>query len=394
MSEPTRIYLDNAATSWPKPESVHQAVENAMRNIGAAAGRSVYREAVQAEQLVEEARRRIAELLGVRQFQRIVFTANGTDSLNTALYGVLRAGDHVVTSVAEHNSTLRPLYYLEDSRQVTVSRVPCNAQGLIDPDDIQAAVTPRTRLISLLHASNVTGAIQPIEEVARFARQRDLLLLVDAAQSLGHIPINAEQIGIDLIAAPGHKGLLGPLGTGVLYVGPRAEPGIVPFRQGGAGGLSHERTQPAELPHRLEAGNLNVPGIAGLAAGVAFLQEQTITRLRRHELELTSRLLAQLTAMQGVTVFGPPDPRQRVGVVSLNLDGFDCQEASALLDAHWGIQTRAGLHCAPLMHESLGTLAKDGRSGGTLRISLGPFTTVGQIDAACQAIGQMSLTQS
>jgi cysteine desulfurase family protein len=385
-----RIYLDNAATSWPKPETVYAVIDGYMRQNGAPAGRAAYREAAEAERLVAAARRQVASLLGAHDWRRIAFTANGTDSLNAALQGVLRPGDHVVTSVAEHNSTLRPLRYLRDSRQITVSSIGCGSEGVIDPEDVRRAIAPQTRLIALVHASNVTGAVQPIQAVAEIARQHDLLFLVDAAQSLGHLPFEVTKIHADLVAAPGHKGLLGPLGTGVLYVGPRAEASIEPYRQGGAGVLSHEERQPRELPERLEAGNLNVPGIVGLGAGVEYLRRRTVAELRAHEVALIDRALSRLASMPGIELYGPKKSADRVGVVSLKIAGFSPQEAAAVLDATWGIQARAGLHCAPLMHRSLGTIAADGRSGGTLRLSFGAFTTSDDVDAACDAIEQMA----
>ena len=385
MSE-RRIYLDNAATSWPKPEAVYRAVEHYQRELGAPAGRGSYREASDVERLVADARRRVAGLVGAEEPKRIVFTCNGTDSLNLALHGTLRPGDHVVTTVVEHNSVLRPLRWLAEKRDVTVSRVSCDKDGIVDPAEIRSAIGPKTRLVALVHVSNVTGAIQPAAEVGLIARERGILFLVDAAQSLGHVPLNVQELGAHLLAAPGHKGLLGPLGTGLLYIAPGVESQLASLRQGGTGTQSNEDRQPDTLPEKYEAGNLNVPGLVGLGAGIAFLQERGIGEIRRHECELTNRMLYGLAEISGVTVFGPRDQQQRVGVVSVTIKGYDAREAAALLDAQYNVQTRAGLHCAPLMHEALGTA----KTGGTLRFSPGPFTTPEEIEAAVTAIAEIA----
>ncbi len=377
-----RIYLDNAATSWPKPEAVYAIVDRYQRELGAPAGRSAYREANEVERLVNDARRRVVQLLHVDDPARIVFTSNGTDSLNLALHGLLRPGDHVISSVAEHNSTLRPLRSLQDTRGVQVTLVGCDAAGFVDPDEIRRAIRSETRLIALIHASNVTGALQPVAEVGRLAREHGLLFLVDAAQSVGHLPIDVAELNADLIAAPGHKGLLGPLGTGILYIGPGVEERLTPIRQGGTGTQSDSAEQPTTLPERYEAGNHNVPGILGLGAGVAYLQQRSLEDVRRHDQELAGRLIARFLQIGGVKIHGTRDLPRRVGVVSISVAGYDPQELAVMLDSACGIQVRAGLHCAALMHRSLGTIDR----GGTVRFSFGPFTTTEDIDAAADAV--------
>lgn len=379
-----RIYLDNAATSWPKPEAVYAIVDRYQRELGAPAGRSVYREANEVERLVNDARRRVARLLHVDDAARIVFTSNGTDSLNLALQGLLRPGDHVISSVAEHNSTLRPLRYLQDNRGVQVTLVGCDAAGFVDPDEIRLAIRSNTRLIALVHVSNVTGTVQSVPDVGRLAHEHGLLFLVDAAQSVGHLPMDVAALNADLLAAPGHKGLLGPLGTGILYIAPGVEQHLTPIRQGGTGTQSDSAEQPATLPDRYESGNHNVPGILGLGAGVAYLQQCGLADLRRHDQELTGRFIARLLQIGGVTVYGPGELPRRVGVVSISVAGYDPQELAIMLDSVCGIQVRAGLHCAAQMHHSLGTAAR----GGTVRFSLGPFTTTEDIDAAAEALEQ------
>lgn len=382
----TRIYLDNAATSWPKPAAVYDAVDQYQRSVGAAAGRGAYREAVEVERRLLETRRSVARLIGAADARRVIFTCNGTDSLNLALQGVLRKGDHVVTSVVEHNSTLRPLRYLESHRGVEVTRVRCDSTGTVDVADVRAALRPTTRLIAIVHASNVTGALQPLAEIGQLAKQYGVLFLVDAAQSLGHVPLPVDQLPIDLLAAPGHKGLLGPLGTGILYIAPEIEQQLEPLRQGGTGTVSESDEQPATLPDRYESGNHNVPGLVGLGVGVDFLLKQDLTAMRQRECQLTQRLLDGLGEISGVKLWGPASAMQRVGVVSFQVASYDPQEVAAHLDAAYAIQVRAGFHCAPLLHEALGT----SRLGGTARISLGPFTTDTDIDAAVRAVAELA----
>ena len=388
MTQPDRIYLDNAATSWPKPDSVYAAVDHYQRKLGGPAGRSFYREAAEVERKIDQARRAVAVLLGVDQPNRIVFTANGTDSLNLAMHGILRSGDHAITSVVEHNSVLRPLRFVEENHGVKVTRVGCDGRGVVDPDAIARAIGHRTKMIVLVHASNVTGALQPVSEVGKIAREHGVLFLVDAAQSLGHRPVDAKQLGADLLAAPGHKGLLGPLGTGILYIGPRVEEQMMSVRQGGTGTESQQDRQPDSLPDKYEAGNHNVPGIVGLGASLIYLHNQEPDAIARHNAQLTGRLLDGLSDISGVAIHGPADASKQVGVVSITLSDYDPQEAAGMLDAAYRIQVRPGLQCAPLMHQSLGTAA----GGGTVRFSLGSFTTDRQIDTAISAVSELAST--
>lgn len=381
-----RIYVDNAATSWPKPDAVYLAVDRYMRECGAPAGRSAYADAVSAARIVDRARNSIARLLGVDDVRRIVFTLNGTDALNIAIHGVVRAGDHVVTTHAEHNSVLRPLRFLEETKNVEVTRVPCDAAGFVDPGNVVAAIRSNTRLVAVTHASNVSGALQAVAEIGAAARDCGALLLVDAAQSLGHVPVSFDALSADLLAAPGHKGLLGPLGTGVLVVGPRAESQITSLRQGGTGTQSEDDRQPVELPERLEAGNHNVAGITGLAAGVEYLLERGVDKIRQHELALTGRLLEGLRGTANVTVHAPVDLDRQVGVVSISIADYEPQEVAAALDSGYGIQVRAGLHCAPLIHKQVGS----DTAGGTVRFSVGPFNTEADVDAILAAMEEIA----
>jgi cysteine desulfurase/selenocysteine lyase len=383
---PNRVYLDNAATSWPKPEPVYRAVEHYMREIGAPVGRGVYDEAVAAQGLVEGTRRAIAQWIGAKRAENVIFTLNGTDALNTAIHGALADGGHVVTTLAEHNSVLRPLAALQEAGRIQLSRVTCDATGVVDPAEIRRAMRPTTRLVALTHASNVTGMIQPAAEVGAIARDRGALFLLDAAQTVGEIAIDVEQLHVDLLAAPGHKGLLGPLGTGFLYIRPEIEDQIPAFRQGGTGTHSDRDRQPSEMPDKFEAGNLNVPGIAGLGAGVTWLAERGIETLRKDAIERTAKLINGLSQIKGLRIYGARSAESRVAVVSISVAGYDPQELAATLDAAFHVQSRAGLHCAPLMHRTLGTMA----AGGTLRFSPGPLTTDEEIDIAIRAVAEVA----
>lgn len=385
MAQRERIYLDNAATSWPKPPTVAESVERYLRENGASAGRGVYSHSQQVTQIINATRRRVAMLLGVREPRRIIFTFNGTDSTNLALHGCLRSGDHVITSEAEHNSVLRPLRFLEQHVGVEVTHVPVDETGLISPDDVRQAIRPNTRAIAILHASNVTGVLQPLQDIASVARDHDLLTIIDAAQTAGHLAIDAEHWGLDLVASSGHKGLLGPLGTGILYVGPRAEACVRPLRQGGTGSESESDEQPHSLPQRLESGNLNVVGLVGLERSTAYIQERDPAELRLHEQRLTARLLDGLRTIGAVQIYGPRNAEQQVGVVSIRAKGYDPQELATILDAEFAIQVRSGLHCAPRMHRRLGTL----ELGGTVRLSVGSFTEEPQVDAAVEGLAEL-----
>lgn len=383
MNETTaRIYLDNAATSWPKPESVYLAIDAYQRQIGAAAGRGAYGQATEVERLVGDARHRVGQLIGVPVGHPVIFTCNGTEALNLALHGVLRPGDHVITTETEHNSVLRPLRELERLRGVELTIVPCDDYGVVDPRAVQRAIRPRTRLIAMIHASNVTGALQPVADVGQIAAEYGLLFLVDAAQSVGHVPLDVQGWNVHLLAAPGHKGLLGPLGTGFLYVAANIRDQVHPLRQGGTGTRSESERHPESYPEGFEAGNLNVPGIVGLGAGAAFVAEQGWQRLRQHEMQLTETLLTGLREIPGVSVLGPTAADRRLGVVSICVEGYDPQEVAFMLDSAHGIQVRSGLHCAARIHARLGTLDR----GGAVRFSTGPFNTLEQVSCALEAV--------
>ncbi|MEX0726573.1 MAG: aminotransferase class V-fold PLP-dependent enzyme, partial [Planctomycetaceae bacterium] len=363
----SRIYLDNAATSFPKPEGVYRAVETYQREQGTAVGRGIYHTSMSVSQKVRSCRHRAAMLFGAESPERMIFTFNGTDSLNMVIHGLFahQPGGHVVTTAAEHNSVLRPLRTLERRKQCEVTVVDVDDVGRCRPGEIERSLHSGTRLVAITHVSNVTGTIQPIEEVVDICQRRRIPVLLDAAQSAGHLPIDLKTLPVDFLACPGHKGLLGPLGTGLLYIRPGCEDRLESLRQGGTGTQSELDEQPSELPEKYESGNHNAPGLVGLDEGLAYIQQRTIAVLLDHERQLTERLLTGMLSMNNVTVYGPKQIDGRLGVVSFNVAGYAPQDVAAILDAAAEIEVRSGLHCAPLMHRALGTVA----GGGTVRIS-------------------------
>ena len=381
-----RIYLDNSATSWPKPDAVYDAIDHYQRQIGASVGRGAYVSAQQAQRLVAETRAACARLLGIADPKQLVFTANGTASLNLAIHGLLQPADHVVTTVCEHNSVLRPLYWQAEHNGIELTHVGCDAAGFVDPAAIAEAISPGTRLVAVTHASNVTGAIQPIAEIIRIAHDAGALVLVDAAQTAGGVPIDVSELEIDLLACGGHKSLLGPAGTGLLYIRPGLEAQLRPLFQGGTGTDSLSKTPPEQLPEKYETGSLNTFALAGLGAAAKYLEQQTIAAIQQHHHLLTHQLLDGLATIPNITVLGPAVDQPRVAVVSCTVDGYDPQEFAAMLDASCGIECRAGLHCAPRMHAALGTA----QTGGTVRFSPGWSTTAAEINATLEAVAKFA----
>jgi len=369
-----RIYVDNAATSYPKPPAVLDAMVRYTRDLGASPGRGAYRESRQAGEILWQCRQRMARLVNAELPEHLVFAANATDALNLAIHGLLREGDHAITTRLDHNSVLRPLSELQNRGVIEQTRVACDpGTGLVDPDDIRAAMTPRTRLVVVAHGSNVSGTLQPIAEIAKVAHEAGAIFLVDAAQSVGHVPIDVRSEGIDLLACPGHKGLLGPLGTGVLYIRPGLEEQLWTLRQGGTGSASEIDVQPAFLPDKYEPGSHNALGIAGLSEGLAYLLERGVSNLWDHEQRLVDAMLRELDRdLPGLELFGPPGREHRCAVFSIRVAGFDQpQELSDALEERFGLLTRSGLHCAPLAHQTFGTYSR----GGTTRLSFGAFNT-------------------
>jgi cysteine desulfurase family protein len=371
------IYLNNAATSFPKPPAVVRAVREALETCVGDPGRGTGRGVSKARRIVLDTRAAVARLFGVREPSCVIFTKNGTEALNIAIKGLVGPGHHVVTTAAEHNSVNRPLAHLE-RRGVEVTRVPLGADGTVEPYRIEQAVRPNTRLIVVVHISNVLGTANPIAEIGAIARRHQVPLLVDAAQSAGHLPIDVERDQVDLLACPGHKGLFGPQGTGILYV--RDGLALATLTEGGTGTQSEVELQPEELPNRFEAGSLNLPGIAGLGAGVRFLLEQGITRIRRYDEGVLRQLVDGLCRLSEVTVHGGAELARAVPIVSVNIADREPLQAAVALDRR-GLFVRAGLHCNPGAHRFLGTFPD-----GSIRLSASYLTDERSVAQAVQII--------
>ncbi|MDI6857786.1 MAG: aminotransferase class V-fold PLP-dependent enzyme [Dehalococcoidia bacterium] len=379
------IYLDNAATSWPKPPEVARAMTDFLEKAGGNPGRSGHGLSVQAGRVLFETRELLAALFNAPDPLRVIFTASATHALNIALQGLLREGDHVVCSGIEHNSVMRPLRELE-RRGVRLTVAPCSSDGTLQVSELRKAVTPRTRLVALAHASNVIGTIQPVEEAAAIAHAAGALLLIDAAQTAGVLPIDIAAQGIDLLAFTGHKGLLGPQGTGGLVIGERVDVReLRPLFFGGTGSRSQHQEQPDALPDKYESGTPNGPGIAGLGAGVRFLLARGIDSVREHELALMRALIDGLGETPNVTLFGPTDVHRRVAIASVTVAGRSVSEVGQRLEQESGVLARVGLHCAPAAHRTIGTFPE-----GTVRLAPGVFTTMRDVDAAVKALRRIA----
>ncbi len=376
------IYLDNAATSHPKPDVVIKAVVDALTAYNANPGRSGHARALAAARIVLEARERLATLIGAEDPLSVIHCFNCTDALNLAIKGVLRRGDHVVTSMAEHNSVLRVLTELSDRGQISVSMLPTNAEGVLEPSVVEKAITTKTRLVALTQASNVTGALQPVREVGALCAENGFLFLVDGAQVLGELPVDVKAIGCHLYAFPGHKGILGPQGTGGLYI----RPGLTlnTLREGGTGASSDSMRQNPEGPERYESGTLNLPGIAGISAGAQYVSGK-LDEIARHARSLTEHLLRGLYATPGAVVYGPKLADARASLVSFNLADYASGVVADALD-RMGFAVRGGLHCAPGAHRMQDTLKR-----GAVRASIGYANTHDEIEKFLTAVRKISL---
>jgi len=399
------IYLDNAATSFPKPTQVQEAMIDYISRVGANPGRSGHQLAVAAARIIHNTREQLGMLLHVVDVNRIIFTLNVTESLNTIIQGFLNPGDHVITTAMEHNSVLRPLKYLEKNQQITLSIISCDHKGFLDLNALGQAISRQTALVVVNHASNVCGTIQDLKAIRGIIGETPLL--VDAAQTAGCYPLDVMDPQIDFLAFTGHKGLLGPQGTGGFYI--REGLTIRPLKRGGTGSISEKMIQPDFLPDALESGTQNNVGLAGLGVGVAFLLEEGIDKIREHEKSLTKAFLDALYDTQGVTIYGPLNPDQQTATISFTFDrimpndddpgfsgcgainlawmeeGMPTDEAGNLLDSEYDILVRSGMHCAPLAHRTLGTYPE-----GTIRISFGYFNTMADVRAVARAIRKIA----
>ncbi|MBI5327637.1 MAG: aminotransferase class V-fold PLP-dependent enzyme [Deltaproteobacteria bacterium] len=372
------IYLDNAATSYPKPESVYQRIDHILRHTGGNPGRSGHRMALDASRVIFEARESAARLFNIKNASRIVFTKNATEAINIAFKGILRQEEHVVTTSIEHNAVVKPLKRLE-ARGVQVTQLKVDKNGWVEPKDIEKAIRKETKLISVVHASNVFGAILPVAEIGRICRKKNVLFMVDAAQTAGAMPIDIEALNVDIFAATGHKSLFGPQGTGLLYVREGIEP--LPFIDGGTG----EDDELVEIPDRLESGTINTPGIGGLGAGIEFLLKEGVKKIRRYEEGLIRQILDGLSGIKGIEIIGPQDEKKRTHLVSFNMQGKDPSDIGYRLDNEFGIMLRCGLHCAPCAHRSAGTYPS-----GAVRVSPGYFNTADDIEEFLRGVREIS----
>jgi cysteine desulfurase family protein len=385
------VYFDNAATSWPKPPGVVEAMTHFLEAVGANPGRAAHRQALESGRIVYNTREAVCDLFHASDPLRVVFGKNVTEALNLALRGLLRPGDHVVTSSMEHNSMMRPLRALEcpsgpGSSGVEVTVVGCSSQGELDPADIEAAMQPNTKLVALNHASNVVGTLLPVAAAGAICRDRGALLLVDAAQTGGAYPVDMQTDQIDLLAFTGHKSLGGPMGTGGLIVGERVdETQIDPLIRGGTGSRSEHEVQPDFLPDMCESGTPNVVGLAGLLVGVRWVLERDVEAIRTHEVALTEALIEGLQAIPGVAVYGTLDAERQTATVAFNVHRMTPSEMGLRLDDEYGILCRVGLHCAPTAHKTLGTFPE-----GTVRFGLSAFNTAEEVRLALDAVRQLA----
>lgn len=376
------IYLDNAATTFPKPECVYDAISDCMKNFCANPGRSGHKMAMESARVVEDARDSVAKLFNIKNPMDVVFTFNATDSLNLAIKGFLEKGDHVITTTMEHNSVLRPIMELEKIG-VEHSFVEADEEGFVNPEDIESSIKENTKLIVTTHASNVVGTLVDIEKIGEIAKKHGIVYLVDASQTAGVYDIDVEKLNIDMLAMPGHKCLLGPQGTGVLYVNSRIR--LKSQREGGTGSKSSEIIQPDLYPDKYESGTHNTPGLAGLGSGVEFILSEGIEKIKKHEEELVSYFIDNIKDINGVKIYGPKDAKKRAAVVALNIGDLDSGEVTFRLDREFDIATRSGIHCAPLAHKTIGTIVQ-----GAVRFSFGYFNTKDDVDKAIYAIKEIS----
>lgn len=383
MTNPLNLYFDNAATSWPKPETVYCSAEIQMRHAVGNPGRSGHTRTLEADRLIYKAREAVARLFNINDPARVVFTLNATDALNIALKGFLENGDHVLFTAMEHNSVLRPLARLRHDGLITTTMIPCSVEGMPDLEELEAAYRPNTRLLVFNHASNVTGTILPLNNMIASAHSHDVKVLVDVAQTAGSIPIDVRESGLDMLAFTGHKSLLGPTGTGGLYVSPEID--LTPLREGGTGSQSELDIHPQSMPERLEAGTLNSTGLAGLLAGIEFIEQRGIADIRQHEKNIRRYLYNSLGEIDRVKLYGSADSELSSCIVSFTLDNADSGEIGYALESGFGILCRTGLHCAPLAHQAIGTFPE-----GTVRLSPGLFNTRKDIDAVTAAVCEIA----
>ena len=370
-----KIYLDNAATTSKKPEGVKNAILDYYENIGCSPGRGGYEDSIKAGRIILDARTKIADFFNVPKPEQIIFTHNVTYALNMGLKGILKNNDHVITTTMEHNSVLRPLHGLEEKGIIEVDYVKCNKDGSLDPAEIKKYIKDNTKVIVITYASNVTGTIMPVKKVAKIAKENNLYFILDTAQAAGLYDIDFKELNTDILAFTGHKGLMGPPGTGGFAVSEKIAKKMDSLIEGGTGSISDKEYQPDFLPDKFESGTMNTPGIAGLKAGLDFIEKTSLENIRKHELNLSQKFINGLKENKKVKIFGPANHKKQAPTISIQYEDLDMGEMSFMLDDQYGIMTRSGLHCAPFAHKTIGSFPE-----GTLRFSIGYFNTEEEID--------------
>ncbi|MDQ1353518.1 MAG: hypothetical protein QG657_3824 [Acidobacteriota bacterium] len=378
------IYLDNGATTFPKPEEVYKFMDYYYRSFGVNPGRSGYDLCMESGEIIENTRKQLTKFFNGKDFNRLCFSYNSTDALNLVINGMLQEGDHAITTLLEHNSVLRPLYHKSEYDGVEVDYIPVDGDGFVDPEDFPKKFKKNTKLVIVNHASNVIGTVQPIKEIGKYCKEHGIPFVIDASQSAGKVPIDIEDQFVDIVVFTGHKSLLGPTGIGGLYV----KDGIdIKFtRAGGTGVRSAVKTHLDEYPYRLEYGTLNSVGVAGLHAGVKWLEEKGIENIHNHEMKLTTMLRDGLEDTEGVILYCMDDLSDHIGIFLFNVEGLEAQDVGTFLDVDYNIACRTGLHCAPLIHEQLGTSTIH----GAVRFGIGPFNTEEDIETTINAVKEIA----
>ncbi|MCT8977601.1 aminotransferase class V-fold PLP-dependent enzyme [Clostridium sp. CX1] len=379
-----KVYLDNSATTYPKPEEVYTSVYNYMKNIGANPGRGGYANALEGDRIIFNCREALMSLFNFNSLENVIFTSNITQSLNIILKSIVKDGWHIITSSVEHNSVIRPLFSLKETKNIEVDILQCSKDGLINVDEFKKAIKPNTKLVVLNHASNVIGTIQPLEEIGKICKAHNIYFVIDSAQSAGAIPVDFSKLNCNALAFTGHKSLLGPQGIGGFLIDDDLNKEASPFIEGGTGSISQSTIQPDFLPDKFESGTLNAPGISGLLAGIKYIMNEGVSAIKEREMELCQQFIDGLSSIDSVEIYGFRDASLRTPTISINSSKINNAELGFILDREFGIMARTGLHCSPLAHQTIGTFPV-----GTLRFSIGPFNDKKDIDYALYAVNSI-----
>ena len=379
------VYLDNASTSFPKPKSVSDSIYNYLTNIGGNPGRANHSNALESNRYLFLARETIANFFNFHKIENVIFTNNITSSLNILINGILKPGDHIITSSMEHYSVIRPLYNLKENIGIDLEIVSAKSNGILDVNSISKAIKPNTKLIVITHASNITGSIQPIQRIGELCKKNNIFFILDSAQSAGVLEVDFKKFNLNALAFTGHKSLLGPQGIGGFIIDDELNKICNPYILGGTGSLSHSLTQPDFLPDKFESGTLNIPGIIGLYEGIKFIEKEGLNTIYEHNSYLRSYLINEISNINNFNIYGDLDPANGTSCVSITHNNLDVSELSYILDSDFGISNRSGLHCAPLAHQTIGTYPN-----GTVRLSLGYFNTLDEIKYTVDSLNKIN----